>query len=798
MSEPKIQQDFFPMQGGLDLMTPALTIDPGKCLDAQNYEPQITGGYRRIDGYERFDGHPSPTAAQYALISILLPGTINIGDTLTGATSGATCKVLQINVGVINFTNFYGQSVTWVNQSSNPVGWITNTIQVVVGSLSGTFILNETMNDGGAVGTITSLPQIGGAALPSDDANYRLLAANSIRANILAVPGSGQVWGVKLYKGTVYAFRNNVGNTASLMYASSAAGWVLVNFGYEVGLTTLVKSATVTMTTAAPTVVSYATHGMVAGQPVQFSISAGGTLPTGITANFTYYIVPTIAAGTFEIASTVGGVALAVTGAGSGTITCTAFGNNIYAGQTITGVTSSSTAVVAASLLRTGSWTTNLVGNLVIASQTGAFVSGEILTVAGLMVANTSSVATQIARLPCTQTMEFCNINFTGSSTGQKMYGVDGVNPAFEFDGATYVPLHTGSMPDTPSHVINFKEMLFLSIYGNLMISALGNPYNWDAINGAGDIGIGDSITGFMPNGGTYVTGSTMSIFTDRHLYTMYGSSTANFNLITSIWDMGFSPYTIQAVSNDTYGWTSRGIQTLISTLTFGDFDYNSISHEIQTLINQKQGTAIASTSLHTKNQYRVYFSDGTALVVGLTGEKPNGIMPLNYGINVRCISTDTNSAGQEVTYFGSDNGFVYQDNIGTSFDGAPIEAWIRMTFNHAKSPRVRKRYRRAIFEGTVAAYSQLNISYDLGYGNPDVQTSATVPDSAITGAGGYWDQFTWDNFSWDSQIVSTPQLSLDGTEKNISFLIYSNYAQYQSHVFQGVTIIFTPRRLER
>lgn len=395
--------------------------------------------------------------------------------------------------------------------------------------------------------------------------------------------------------------------------------------------------------------------------------------------------------------------------------------------------------------------------------------------------------------------MDFCNINFTGAAGAYKMYGVDGVNPAFEFDGTTYVPIHTGAVPDTPSHVINFKEYLWLSILGNIEVSSLGLPYNWDPVQGAATFGVGDLVTGFAPNGGTYVTGSTMSIFTDRHLYTMYGTSpTLDYKLVTSIWDMGYAPFTAQPVSNDVYGWTSRGIQTIITTLTFGDFDYNSVSHEIQTLVNKKQGLTTASNSLHTKDQYRVYFSDGTALAVGLTGDKMNGIMPLNYNLPVRCICTDTEPGRQEVTYFGSDNGFVYQDNVGTSQDGAPLEAWIRLAFNHTKSPRVRKRYRRAVFEGFVEAYSKLNISYDFGYANPDVQPSAPVADSGVTGAGGYWDQFTWDNFVWDSQVYFAPTLSIDGTEKNISFLVYSNYSQYKSHTFQGVTLIYTPRRLER
>ena len=124
----------------------------------------------------------------------------------------------------------------------------------------------------------------------------------------------------------------------------------------------------------------------------------------------------------------------------------------------------------------------------------------------------------------------------------------------------------------------------------------------------------------------------------------------------------------------------------------------------IQPLITRKFGLEVSSVSLKGKNQYRLYFSDGTGLAVGLTGDKVSGIMPLNYGTAVRCITTDTLSSGTEVTYFGSDDGYVYRDNVGTSFDGQTIEAWIRPVFNHSKSPLVRKRYRRAVFEVSAEA----------------------------------------------------------------------------------------------
>jgi hypothetical protein len=201
---------------------------------------------------------------------------------------------------------------------------------------------------------------------------------------------------------------------------------------------------------------------------------------------------------------------------------------------------------------------------------------------------------------------------------------------------------------------------------------------------------------------------------------------------------------------------------------------------------------------LRTKNQYRVYFTDGSALAVGLTGDKVSALLPLNYARAVRCIVAATLTTGAEVTYFGSDDGYVYQDNVGTSQDGGTIEAWARLPFNNDKSPRFRKRFRRAVHEMVAEGYAQVNVSYDLGYSNPNVQPSAPSADIALVGAGGYWDAVVFDQFTWDMQAVSNPSTTLEGTETNISMLYYSRRAQDSSHTISGLTLISTPRILSR
>ena len=677
----QIKQDYYPLKGGLDLQTPAIELFPGKVFDAQNYEPQISGGYRRINGYERADGRTSPSSAVYWVMTITQTGVISNGATITGATSSATGVVL----GVYSTT-------------------------LVLGRVSGTFVASENLQIA-AVTVATSVTDATqrGASSKSDDADYMLLAADDRRTDILAVPGSGSIRGVHVYSDTLYAFRDSVDGLSGNLWKATTGGWTQITFGKEIQFTTATAE--------------------------------------------------------------------------------------ISAGNTITGATSGATALGVKAMLRTGTWTVGGAGTLIISTVTGTWQSGEGIKVGGVSKATSSSLATDIARAPGGR-VECVNANFTGSTATEKMYGADGVNLAFEFDGTTYVPIRTGMTTDTPLHATEHKNFLFLSFLGSVQYSAIGNPYAWTVVLGAGELTTGSTCTGFLAQTGNNA-GPSLAIYTRKKTFILYGSSSADFTLIPSNNDLGYSPYTMQNVGNNAYGLTARGIQSLITTLTYGDFDYESVSYAVTPVLAAKYGKEIASTTLKTKDQYRLFFSDGTALVIGLTGAKPVGIMPLNYGIVVSCITTNKLTTGEEVTYFGSTDGFVYRDNIGTSFDGEVIEAFIRPAFNNLKSPRLRKRYRRAVFEVKAEGYGQVNIAYDMGYGTTAVEASR-ITSQNMSGAGSYWDQFTWDQFNWDSPIFSSPGLAIEGTEKNIAFFFYSSRAQDAPHTVSGVTLLWSPRRMER
>lgn len=216
---PQVRYDLIRLAGGLDQVTPTLSLKPGIVRRAANFECSITGGYTRIGGYERFDGRPAPSASRYFILSGTVIGAVSVGDTVTGGTSHATGKVIALPTG-----------------------------QVVLTRQTGTFVPGEYLTVS-AVIVMTGIQIVGVAAEGITDATYKELAANDYRADIQAVPGSGPVRGVMFFNGSIYAWRNNAGGTALAMYRSSASGWTAVDLGLELsfddGSTEITEGTTV-------------------------------------------------------------------------------------------------------------------------------------------------------------------------------------------------------------------------------------------------------------------------------------------------------------------------------------------------------------------------------------------------------------------------------------------------------------------------------------------------------------------------------------------------------------------------
>ena len=117
-----IKSGYIGLTGGLDQVTPAYEMKPGRARRAQNFEVDVLNGYRRSGGYERYDGRPSPSDGAYSLMTATITGTVAVGDTLTGLTSAATGVIVSLPGSSFVLTKVVG---TFVSGESLQISAVT-------------------------------------------------------------------------------------------------------------------------------------------------------------------------------------------------------------------------------------------------------------------------------------------------------------------------------------------------------------------------------------------------------------------------------------------------------------------------------------------------------------------------------------------------------------------------------------------------------------------------------------------------------------------------------------------------
>lgn len=466
---------------------------------------------------------------------------------------------------------------------------------------------------------------------------------------------------------------------------------------------------------------------------------------------------------------------------------------NVTEGDTLTqgGVT----ATIARVVLQEGTFASgDNVGKLIITGRAGGNFASGAATSTGSGALTLSGAETAIT-LDISGRYEFVVYNFTGSTDTKRLYGCDGVNRAFEFDGTTLVPIDTGMATDKPSHITAHKNQLFLSFRGSVQHCAPGQPYVWSAIIGASEIALGDDVTAFMPQPGG-ATEAALAIITRNNVHTLYGTGVVNWQLVSTNSEAGGYAYTVQKIG-PTIMFDDRGLTSLQTTDAYGNFASATLSKQVQTFLRDKRTLAQASCVARDKNQYRLFFSDKSALYVTFDNGKVVGMMPMLLADEVTCCWSGELNDGTEVIFFGSSDGHVYQMEKGTSFDGDAIEAFVHLVFNHSRSPRQRKRYRKASFEVAGEGYAEFNFSYELGYATAQIEQPGAVTVEAALQAG-YWDSGTWDALVWDGAELLPAEVDVTGTAENISIKVASNSDYFQPLKISGCILHYSTRRQVR
>jgi hypothetical protein len=678
------QTDTFMLGGGLDLVSPYLTIPPGRCRAVNNFVPGLNNGYTRIAGFERFDGQPRPSQQSYFVLQLDDVSGISVTDVLEGATSGATGTVVAIDedsltVGLIEITG-------------------TFEMETLVSGEDVTLVLGTNAAEGGL------------------HYDWLLAAQDEYRSAITEVPGEGKVLGVWMLGDTVYAFRSQ-GAEAGL-FRSTASGWEQIDM------------------------------------PDILFFDAG-------------------------------------TGA------------EIVAGDTVIGASSSASAEVLAAVTYLGAWGVDAAGYLVLGAVTGGpFTNNEALQVSAVSVALANGVNVTHVLAVTEGRYEFVTHNFYAQDDTTAIYGCDGENPAFQFDGTTFVPIFLPSLDGAPSsnapHLISaHKGYLFLAFpNGIFQHSVLGSPLVFDGFLDAAEFGLGATITAMMSE-----SGELLILKTPRQTFGLYGSDVDTWQLSLVSLDTGAVLFSSQRLGS-ILSLDDRGLAHLPRSSAYGNFEAGTVSRLVQSRLTQKRSLFLASVVVRATNQYRMFFSDGTFLVCyaredGAFEFTEGSYQTDNNAWSVSCAANCEDADSVERVFVGGSSGMVYECEVGNSFDGDAIPAWVLLPFRHADTPRHRKRYRRAFVDLAAIRDLTLQVSATLHTG----ESGALFPeaDSGVVfgGSGGYYDASEWGDVYYDAEEVSNVRIELTGVGTGLSLAIY-NASVTEPFTLHSIRLDYDVRRLDR
>jgi len=272
---------------------------------------------------------------------------------------------------------------------------------------------------------------------------------------------------------------------------------------------------------------------------------------------------------------------------------------------------------------------------------------------------------------------------------------------------------------------------------GIARLSAVGTPLNFSGLDGAVEIGTGDSITGMLE-----AFGDSTIVFGARSIRRITGSGAA-FELKTISSSAGAFDYTAASVAGAFLYVNQNGVCSLDQTSAYGDFSNSSVSgavdpwltpRVIQDATSFELGGTLCAFPVRDKNQYRLFLGDGNVLNMSVT---PEGIQPTisNYALvegSLRVpLAWDSSVSDEGYEYvlvvwdrvkaeegvrgvvedLPADN-IIYRLDHGWGFDGATFPHYIETAYLFNEDP--------TFFSITKA------VLYGMGYGSSTIRLRAS------------------------------------------------------------------------
>ena len=261
---------------------------------------------------------------------------------------------------------------------------------------------------------------------------------------------------------------------------------------------------------------------------------------------------------------------------------------------------------------------------------------------------------------------------------------------------------------------------------------------------------------------------------------------------------------TIQEFAGDLLFLAPDGFRTVAGTARIGDVELGTISQNIQPIINDivlnKSQFQFSSVVIRTKSQYRMFYSkttDSTATSKGVIGVlRPNGFeWSETLGIQAPAIASGFDNNGEEKFYHGDRDGYVYNHNVGNTFNPAGVETAINAEY---QSPDYdygdlgtlkTLEYVKLSITPESLAQPTLRVRYDydsLDTPQPTDITLTSVPEPALFGAA------VFNNQTFGAAQQPLVRQALTGSGHSNFFKIFSSDTR-APYTINGIYINYRP-----
>lgn len=374
----------------------------------------------------------------------------------------------------------------------------------------------------------------------------------------------------------------------------------------------------------------------------------------------------------------------------------------------------------------------------------------------------------------------------------------DGANAPIHYDGTTLTPMISGNTvngtvinANTASNIFaaqsvqEFHQHMFFNVGPFTRFSAPNTEGVVDGTGGSGEFITGSEKLGMAP------WREQLFLFGNDRIGRVIGQNATDFIYDNVTNRVGVvDPRTIQEMNSDIYYLAFDGVRTISGTVKNETLELGSttrsIPETIESLTFRRTGREVHALAIRDTSQYRLFV--GNVALEDFEGEGLLGGIRLNSqgGLNLewfklRGINASCSDSGlfltEEFVIHGGFDGYVYRQEIGNSFDGANINAFLRFPYWTIETPEIRK----VMYKAKIYLQANSVIDPTLGWNfNYNISSLIQPPNISLgTGAEGfstYGDLgSTYGTATYGSDFPVNADVNLIGSGDNVSFTISSD-----------------------